>query len=513
VANPRGARSVGELVHQGKADARPFADTVRHFGESSTVVDAYVRFGIQFSSAVIQDASSLEDLDSYASLPADRAGAVWMDNTTLYTAVTLLSDENLAYMTPLTVWDLVTFFRAVVCYQHIYHHENSSVDDRHINGVLGEEVLRAIPLPLRPAYPPPDKWDGAHRFMCEVWDAAHSRIGNLALAKGLPTLDGQELAALRQSWALALQRDDLEIEDLVNASDASRRWTSPSNMLLREMVDTTKVDVTITSLDPNERFRRLAETSPIRNRSQRRRLGELLTDLNLRGYVNQRLADFFQLPYSPAAARIPFRRHLYDRAVAVHQNLHTIDALEERYGELARGVRLQLPILLAVGLHDARSPDDLWHSLARQRERAGKFRARRTELDSALGRRDRKEISAVSKALRTDVDTLGTVLGGASAAGTLSILEEVAKGSIDSVALSVAAAEAASKRLVSSSLSARLFWRLRRPHLYYLNNLVDEAQHLTESLPDFARIWKIPEREQALFAARFMSMSRLLSSD
>ncbi|MGH3755394.1 MAG: hypothetical protein ACRDRP_22410 [Pseudonocardiaceae bacterium] len=148
-------------------------------------------------------------------------------------------------------------------------------------------------------------------------------------------------------------------------------------------------------------------------------------------------------------------------------------------------------------------------NLAQQRERAIKFRARRIELDAALSRQDRKEMLRVSKALHTDVDTLHGVLGRAVAGSVLTVVEDVAKGDVHAVATGVAAVKAAGDRLVSSSPAHRLLWRLRCPHLLYLNNIIDEAQHLTEALPDFARIWKIPEREQQRFAARFSRMASL----
>jgi hypothetical protein len=117
----------------------------------------------------------------------------------------------------------------------------------------------------------------------------------------------------------------------------------------------------------------------------------------------------------------------------------------------------------------------------------------------------------VSGALHTDVSSLRDVLGRVITGSALTVVENVAKGDVNAVATSIAAVKAAGERLVSSSLCNRLLWRLRRPHLLYLNNVVDEAQQLTEALPDFSRIWKIPEREQLRFAARFSAMASLQS--
>lgn len=514
--DPGGSRSISDLVRDAVAESQLAAASMRHFGEDSPRVLAYAEHGVPWSWAVAPSLSALDDLRGYAAYVDHRHGAAWMDNTTLVTADVLLSEAGRAAMTPLTVWDLVTFCRAVVCYERIYHHSHPGVDDDRINGLLGSDVLHPVPLPTRPTAEGsllPDSWDGAHRFLCDLWKHAHNRIGYLREQAGTPTLDGDELAALRAAWAHALQRDDLDVDDLVNASDASTRWVSPSNQMLAAIADITGIDDTSMYVDPTERFRRLGTFTRVPGQPNwpRQRLGELLTDLNLRTYINQGLADFFELPYAAAVARMPFRKYLYDRAVSVQHQLYSVDVLENRYTELAEGVRLRLPIFVAVALIGARVPSDLWENLAQQRKRAIRFRARRIELDAALGRQDRKEVLRVSEALHTDVGSLHGVLGRAVTESVLTVVEDVAKGDVHAVATGVAAAKAACERLVSSSLVDRLLWRLRHPHLLYLNNIIDEAQQLTEALPDFSRIWKIPEREQPRFAARFSVMAGLRS--
>jgi hypothetical protein len=84
------------------------------FGEQSPKVEAHVTYRLPFQSGAVHNQASLEDLDGYAELITEPHGSVWMDNTTLVTADMLLSDTGSRVMTPLTVWDLVTFFRAIV---------------------------------------------------------------------------------------------------------------------------------------------------------------------------------------------------------------------------------------------------------------------------------------------------------------------------------------------------------------------------------------------------------------
>jgi hypothetical protein len=453
-------------------------------------VRAYVSHRVPWSSGAVGDEAGLADLDGYKAKVSRPHGAAWLDNTTLVTATTLLSDDSGHAMTPLTAWDLATFCRAVVCYERIYHHEHPEVDDQRINALLGADVLYPVPLPVRPSTsgsPLPEPWNGAHRLMCEFWERSLRRLADIRAAGGKSTADARFLAAIRAAWMHALRRDDLELDDFVNVKDASTRWTSPSNRLLVQMADITQLWL---------------DSSPVA-------VGALLTDLNLRALVNQHISDYFELPYAASVARMPFRTYLYNEAAAIQSELYTAGILDKRYEQLANGVRLRLPVFFALAIKDARRPSDIWMRLARQRQQAEKFRARRVELDEAVGRRDLKALHELSKALQTDTHSLLAMAGQVSTVGAVAAVEEVARGEPSAVASAIAAVTAAHGKLVPASLADRLLWRLRRPHIFYLYSLVDEAQLLTEALPDFSQIWQIPTREQAEFASRFTAMANL----
>ena len=115
--------------------------------------------------------------------------------------------------------------------------------------------------------------------------------------------------------------------------------------------------------------------------------------------------------------------------------------------------------------------------------------------------------------MTTDVDSVLNVAGRAVAASGLAAVEELAKGDVTGIATGVAAAEAAGRGLLESSVVDRLMWRLRRPYLLWINDVMDEARCITEAMPDVARIWRIPERERSIFAARFRAMGALQSVD
>jgi len=476
---------------------KAFADTVEHFGVDSPVVTAAIDLGLPFNSAAAMSPVGLEELEKYrASVAISAHGCGWMDNTTILTATTLMSDSGLEAMTPLTIWDLVTFFKSVASFERIYHHEHPGVDDDMINRVFGENVLTPVPLPFKAANdtsPLPDKWVGPHRFMWDTWEAAHGWLKRLARRAGTQTLDGLQLVAVRDAWRHALDDPDLTTDEIVNWKDASTRWRSPSDALLRQIADATDVADTNVYIDPTPAFRELAKQQAAAGMKPTGRRGELLTDLNLRAYVNQRLADFFELPYVCGVARVPFRRHLYDRAVAVQHQLTTLELVDGSYDQLAANARLQLPVFLAIAIRQASKPDDLWTGLGALRREAAAYRRVRIYLDEALGRGDLKEAEKLAKALSTSVDNVLKVAGEAVAAGGLASINRISQGDITGVASAIAAFQAAGQKLLDSSIIDRLRWRLLKPHLLWINNTMDEARTITEALPGLEKIWKIPE--------------------
>ncbi len=510
---PGSLASLDALIESSLADADHAIATIAGHEDAPSMI-AYADYGIPWNWSACRDDRGLRDVGSYKQSVENRNCAAWMDNTTLVTAATLMSDMGPDTMTPLTVWDLVTLARVVVCFENVYHHSHPKVNDAQMNAIFGENVLIPVPLPLRhvePNHELPETWDGAHRWMCEVWDDAYHWMAGLDRAVGSTTLDGQQLAAVTESWRIALNRDDLTPEMLVNFKRLNVRWTSPSNRLLAETANATDVEDTMVYIDPSDSFRKQFEMRRelgLRDSSSER-LSDLLSDLNLRSYINQRIADFFQLPYVCSAARIPFRRHLYNRAVEVQAALTTVGVIENRYAELADNVRLRLPVFLAVALLGCSKPQDIWARLAELRREAGKFRSRRSALDAALARQDLKEAARVSKALHLAVEDVLSVAGRATAAAGVAVVDNIAHGDLNTINTGVAAIAAAGGEVLRSSFKDRLVWRLRRPDLLWLNNVSDQANALTEAFPDFSRIWKIPANRESVFVERFAVMARL----
>lgn len=505
--------SISDLVEGALHDCQPYIDTIVG-RENEPAMVGYAEYGVPWHWAACQGQPGLLDVAAYRALVENVDCSAWMDNTTIVTACALMSTEGIQAITPLTVWDLATFVRALVCYERIYHHEHPDIDDARVNDLLGGEVLRSIPLPLRATEGIlPNPWDGAHRFMCDTWEASYGWLKRLHESVGEDTLDGKQISVVTEAWREALGSTDLQPTELVDFREVSLRWQSPSNQLLVDTANVTSLDETRMYLDPNESFQRFFRRKRelgVHDESHERR-SHMLSDLNLRAYINQQIAEFFTLPYACSAARLPFRRHLYDRSLRVQQELTVAKVIDNRYAELAQGAQLRLPIFLALALRDSTTPDGIWCALAELRTQALAFRVHRKEMDQALARGDLKEANKISKALHTSVESLLKVAGTATTSAGAVVLERLSKGDISPMSTGISATMAAAKGVLKSSFAERLIWRLRKPQLLWINDLVDQAHHLTEALPDFSRIWEIPPNHQAIFAERFRKMALLAS--
>jgi hypothetical protein len=482
------------LVESARADSQPFADTVNYFGGDSLGMRAWADFGaatLPHTRLMVGADAADTDLRDYFRQIDRPENAAWMDNTTVLTACTLLSPVGGRWLTPLSLWDLATWFRSVVCYDRIYHHEHRAVDDEQVNTLLGEPVLHAVRVPYRKATASdgntPFPYHGATYYMCEAALEGMTRLSQLQSAAGSDTIDGRELAAICSSWSRVLDRN-LRATDLVDQTHINSRFRSRSNRLMQQMTDA----VRNTEYDDED-------SAP----------AQAIAEHNFRAQLNQRFAHDFCLPYAIGISRVPFRRHLATRATRIQQALLSAELLDRRYAELATDTPLRVPVFLALALRSAHSPEDLWTALTGQRGAAARFRSRRAALDTALAGGDVVEYRRVSKALQTEAEHLSSLAGGMLVSATTAVMSQLAQGTPEQVSLSVAAAEAAVSRLISSSLCERILWRLRRPHLLYMNNIIDQARHITNALPACSRVWEIAERDQQSFAERFHRFGEL----
>lgn len=486
------------LVAAARADSQLFADTAKYFGEDSLAMQAWADLGasnLGRANAIVKDSAADKDLRAYFEQADAVENAAWMDNTTILTACTLMSSDGGRWITPLSLWDLVTWFRSVVCYGRIYHHDHPDIDDQRINTLLGETVLHAIRVPYRNKTAgdgwTPVPFNGATFYMCLAGEEGVTRLRELRRAAGSDTIDGRELSAVCNSWITVLDRN-LEASDIVDPTHVDHTFRSRSNLLMQQMTEAVK------DMDYDREDSSVTEMA--------------ISEHNFRAQLNQRFANDFRLPYAIGISRAPFRRHLAARAARIQQELLSIRLLDRRYEELAVNSPLQIPAFLALALRGANSPEDLWGALAEQRREAARFRSRRAALDMALADGDVVECREASKALHTEIEHLTSLAGGMLVNTATAVTSQITQGTPDQISVSVAAAEAAVSRLISSSLADRILWRLRRPQLLYMNNIIDQARHITNALPACSRVWQIAERDQERFAERFHRFEQLQSA-
>ena len=507
------SEAVAVLVEESIGNAGRCAETFEWFGQESPVVEGFVDLGISMSSGICTEQTDVAELEAYRGLVNTERGA-WMDNTTIATATALMSDLGPGLMTPLTLWDLAAFMRGVICYDRIYHHA-ASTDDAAINELLGEEVLVPVPTapdsPLRYSDEPGNTTssESVARWLRNTFATGLSIISNLAT--GDDERDRQDVEAVRHGWASVLGRPDLTPTQFLDTSSLSGRFNSLSALSLSTIVAATSVEGTAQSIDLPPKYQRLADARAEAGipDHQDQDLKEMLSEINLRAFVNLEISNFFDLPYITPVSRAPFRRHLYDRAVAVDDLLSTVGLLQETYASWTAGAKLELPLFLAIALPKCKVPDDLWSALRAQRAAATKFRKRRNELDVALARRDRLATAKAARALASESGTLTEAIGGAGQAAAIAAVQTVGDGTWDGIAVGVSAAAAAVQNLISSNVTRRLLLRLTKPHLYYLPSVMREAEHITEALPDFSRIWRLPTRYQEEFANRLKEAGKL----
>jgi hypothetical protein len=493
------AQDVDEFVRRAGDDADNFARTARYFESDpeGREMEEWATHGgeMAFLGLVSAPEFAVEVADYYGTV--DASNSCWMDNTTILTASRLMADSDAPeFVTPMTLWDLATFTRAAVCFERIYHHSHHEVDSIEINRLLGSQVLHDLPVPHRPTtqFRNEDERGMAFRFT-SIWNAAHRRLHDLSDAVGTETLDGVELRALTSGWSDVLGCT-VSPSDVVDYRSLSTEFRSPSNILMQQMV---AADTLPGALPPDHAG--LIEVANLRNLNHPGL--KMLSEINLRSYMNQRFADDLALPYVRGTARMPFRRHLDQLAQEVQLRLVSAELLDKRYAELAEGAQLQLPVFLALALQQADQPSDLWTRIASLRLDSRRYRERRHHLDQVLADRDLGEYKKMAKALSTDAESIATLVGGPLAAAAESVFSTVVQGTPDVVGTSIAALTAAGKNLLSSTLVDRIRWRLNRPDLHFMNSAVDQAKHLTEAMPRVSRVWKVPERHHDLFANRF----------
>lgn len=492
-AGLRSSRWVHERAG-GQATIDELVGADRFPGQGTAFVPAGVRLDAAWTEALLTVGyetrgrdfpAMLRDVRRWQAGVTPKENAVWLDNSTIIAAATLLDEsQDTRLFTPLTLWDLATFVKAAACFDRIHHFAHRDVNDADINRLLGDDVLVEVYRPRE---------GGAYEALNDVWNLVDDRIGDLNGRISTDTLDGRMIDALVAGWRTIAHAPELQARDLLDRKSADRNWYSPGQMRLEQIADATSINAT-----------------GFLGQRYSDRVAEVLTDENYRTMINQRVADLVQLPYLPAVTRMPFRGLLNERKEAVCSRLYAVGALDRAYAASADGQGLSVPAFLAVAIRrSGQTRPGVWSAVAELRAQARRFRAHRAELDRALAIKDARAVGGVSRALSIAAQGLSDLAGELVVESATSVVEHVADGDVDQVALGSAMLAAALQGLFKSDTARKVLLRLTRPHLYFLTRIKQESDRIIDAMPFAAEIWQIPEREQDYFAERVQEIGRI----
>lgn len=430
--------------------------------------------------------------------------AVFMDNTTLYTAYALVAGEQpRRSLGPVSLLDLATFVRNAVLYDHVFHLENDSFDARYLNEALGyEPIVISVPVESFDGGYPPSTIHGVGAFLANLFEDIKSEIRRMGESSSV-SARYQDLVAMTASWEAVLDRQ-IQPRDLTSSS-VPMHWRSVGWQLLPRILEVSSSPINGASQHP-QLFAKFFDPSEV---------VELISDSNHRSLFNARVADLLGLPYSPNAARLPFRQYQYRVAVVAHKQLFLIKEIEEEVARRREKYKvmtqpnLELPVFLSGVLNRSGSLGDFFEVLAQLRSEAEPFRRRNAEYHEALkdGETGGQELEAMRRALRDDARAWRGALVAPAAAGLAAVLA-AASGPTAGLTLAGIGLLTSVGQLAPERREA-VIRRFLRPDEWFLTRTADTASALRTSLPDVQRLWGATDAELNGYAARFDRFSKL----
>jgi hypothetical protein len=415
-----------------------------------------------------------------AGVAGKRTNAAFLDTTTLVTIeALLLSSSPSDYLSPLTLFDLANFVNSVVLFDNIFHLENRHVMEHSLNLALGNEPV-IINLPVKHFSPETygDDEISLSGILMGLWREAKDYISELDRASKHPdNVLYADTVEIKAAWA-SLGFDVAEPFSYKGRDN----WASGGPELLAQLMDASL------SLGTSYKF--------VMNgwRISESQLYRVVSEANCRSLFNFMVGYLLELPYLPNSFRMPFRRFLLRRATTVHHHLLSLATIEAEYKERAKAFpipirsNLQLPFFTAAILAKISSLDEFLEELAIVRSQADGFRRHRSELELALQQGDLKVAKALQDALSDDAKQLGSKFPYAPlVAGTVGALASLGS-SLPAIVIGVIAILSAAAQFPPAE-TEKLKRRVFAPHMWFLTNLSDAANGLTNALPKIEQLW------------------------
>ena len=161
------------------------------------LVRGFADFGLpSYSPLATED--QLRDLEAWRDNLRIPANSAFLDGTLLLTVKRLLSPYGPNTLTPVTLWELIAFIDALVCFDRLYCIANPVIDVSHFNRQLGADVLTVIPDP-----------DGGmlRRLAAQAAANGLSEMRSLRVQAGHDDAFGQEVQAVVDGWRTVLGPD------------------------------------------------------------------------------------------------------------------------------------------------------------------------------------------------------------------------------------------------------------------------------------------------------------------
>lgn len=366
------------------------------------------------------------------------------------------------------LWDLATLVNAVVLFDKVFCCRNrwltEAMTKQHINTLLGEEVLVELPV---------EEADIAES-MCKIWDYTKEFIRDLH--DMAPEADPDERRMYLQAWSRFLGQP-AEPYGLFHVNHTDETYASYGSHLTEELLRPVGDDE--------------------KSHSTFLCWSQLLSESNLRGEFNIRLAFLMGLPYMPNSLRMPIQRVRYERAKQIAQVFQTLQMLERHYADAVplysrpREARMTLPIFLAALIHRIDDLDQFWTELAELRQKAKKFRERRAAYDQACSLNKSDEVDRLGQALLSEAGkaptwlkiTTGSLLGTA-----LASFQPMLGAAPFTVQLAVAALTPVLQEYGPELLTSG-FRRLWSPQLWFLSDVGAAARQVLNAQPKIERLW------------------------
>lgn len=386
--------------------------------------------------------------------------SVLLDSTTLRNAEDCLN----GHVTPVNLLDLSVFCTAVICY------------DRVVVQPFRSEILDEFPAVFSPLDYSPNAISGTLWTICAELFNSHGP-------------NSPDIRELESAWKETFKRDDiaLDIPSTDHYQDSPGLWDGiPASQFAERLFSGAGVE--------------------------RNHLNRFLSVQTMRALFNDVLAGLMGVPYVSTSIRAPILVVIMQRKVKLKP---IVDAVIEALSSPARGMpdgelsyasAISAPFFLGVVLERSQRPGDILGNLIMYREKAEPLRRQLNKDREAWSGRGnaylRKVCQSMTRFVATETDLAEKAVN--TTVATLSPLVTASQPYVQMASLGVKL----TMLLRPLDKMKTLYNRVFKPHIYWLNELSDEAKAVrdvdVQLLRVFGHSWTKEMRSQLeLLAATY----------